>query len=82
ILAYNEVVRALGIEGDNYLSAREALAEVMIHVQGSTSFRQLRKFFGLFPGRRGVNKFYNTSARMALARLTSAVHCPEHRARD
>jgi len=82
IPAYNEVVRALGIEGENHLSAREALADVMLHMQRSTSYRQFRKFLGLFPGRRGVNKFYNTSARMALARLTSAVHCPEHRARD
>ncbi|MEM2582350.1 MAG: hypothetical protein QXD09_06065 [Candidatus Caldarchaeum sp.] len=82
IPAYNEVVRALGIEGDNHLSAREALAEVMLHMQRSTSFRLLRKFFGLFPGRRGVNKFYNTSARMALVRLTSSFHSIIHRAKD
>ncbi|MEM2973499.1 MAG: hypothetical protein QXS50_05045 [Candidatus Caldarchaeum sp.] len=82
IPAYNEVAMVLGIEGENHLSVREALAEVMLHMQRSTSFRQLRKFFGLFPGRKGVNKFYNTSARMALARLTSAVHSPKHRAKD
>ncbi|MEM2747398.1 MAG: hypothetical protein QXK69_12915, partial [Candidatus Caldarchaeum sp.] len=57
-------------------------AEVMLHMQRSTSFRLLRKFFGLFPGRRGVNKFYNTSARMALVRLTSSFHSIIHRAKD
>jgi len=77
------VAEELGITGDNHLFAREALAEIISYVERSTSYRRLREFFGLFKGRKGVNKFYSKTARVALVRLTSAtLHNTIHRARD
>ncbi|MEM1953402.1 MAG: hypothetical protein QW299_08765, partial [Candidatus Caldarchaeum sp.] len=80
---FNKVAEELGITGDNHLFAREALAEIISYVERSTSYRRLREFFGLFQGRKGVNKFYSKTARVALVRLTSAtLHNTIHRAGD
>ncbi|MEM4306652.1 MAG: hypothetical protein QXD61_11865 [Candidatus Caldarchaeum sp.] len=80
---FNKVVEELGITGDNHLFAREALAEVMMYVNMSRGYRRLTKFFGLFKGRKGINKFYSIPARAALARLTTGVlGKPHHRAED
>jgi hypothetical protein len=81
--AYNKVVEFLGISGDNHLFAKEALVEVLLYVNRSKSYKQLRKFFGLFPGRKGFDKFYNKLARSALSRLTAAaLKNTYHRAKD
>ncbi|MEM2238436.1 MAG: hypothetical protein QW351_08745, partial [Candidatus Caldarchaeum sp.] len=79
---FNKVVEELGITGDNHLFAREALAEIMPYVVRTKSFKRRKKFFGLFEGRKGVNKFYSKTARFALTRLTTAVNSPAHKARD
>ncbi|MEM0482769.1 MAG: hypothetical protein QXM16_07800 [Nitrososphaerota archaeon] len=81
--AYRKVVEDLRISGDNHLLTREALVEVLLYVNRSISYKQLRKFIGLFPGRKGVDKFYNKPARSALSRLTAAVlNNAHHRAKD
>ncbi|MEM2238386.1 MAG: hypothetical protein QXR26_09125, partial [Candidatus Caldarchaeum sp.] len=80
---FNKVVEELGITGENHLLSRESLAEIIPYVERSRSYRRLKKFFGLFKGRKGVNKIYSKTARCALSRLTTAVlknTC--HRARD
>ena len=65
------------------MMGRESLAELMIHLSRSTSYHGLRRFLGLFNGRRGKEKFYNKTARTALVRLTSAIlGKTKHKARD
>jgi hypothetical protein len=81
--AYRKVVEALGISGDNYLFAKEALAEIMPYIDRSTSCRRIMKLLGLYRGHRGVDKFYNKPARSALSRLTAALlNNTYHRAKD
>ncbi|MEM0482845.1 MAG: hypothetical protein QXM16_08205 [Nitrososphaerota archaeon] len=79
IPAYDAVVRALGIEGENHLYSREALAEIMVYVERTTSFKHLKKFFGIYKG----SKYHHRAARAALSRLTAAIiKNTHHRARD
>jgi len=83
IPAYNKVVEVLEINGDSYVRARAALAELMQYAIRSTSYHRLRRFCGLFKGRKGRDKFYSKTARSALSRLTSAIlNNPKHRAAD
>ncbi|MEM1978953.1 MAG: hypothetical protein QXL72_08625, partial [Candidatus Caldarchaeum sp.] len=83
IPGFDKAVANLGITGENHLFSREALAEVLLPFAGSRSFRRLRKFFGLFPAKRGVNKFYSKDSRHALSRLATAVLAnTRHSAKD
>lgn len=66
---YNKVVESLGISGDNFLSAREALAELMIYVNFTKGLCRVKNYCGLFGGK---NKRCSESARIALERLTLA----------
>ncbi|MEM1947527.1 MAG: hypothetical protein QW240_02150 [Candidatus Caldarchaeum sp.] len=70
ILEYKKVVETLGIDGDNYLSVREALAEVMTCIDPRRNFRKTANFFGLF---RGNPERYNARARQALQRLSMSL---------
>ncbi|MEM1965661.1 MAG: hypothetical protein QXH12_06060 [Candidatus Caldarchaeum sp.] len=80
---FNKVVEELGITGENHLIAREALAEITPYIERTKSFKRLKKFFGLFEAKKGVNKIYSKPARHALSRLTAAVlKNTYHRARD
>ncbi|MEM4411118.1 MAG: hypothetical protein QXT61_05380 [Candidatus Caldarchaeum sp.] len=80
---FKKVVDELGITGENHLLAREALAEIMAYVVRTKSFKRLKKFFGLFEGRKGVNKIYSKPTRHALVRLTTAVlKNTHHKAKD
>ncbi|MEM1988172.1 MAG: hypothetical protein QW362_07260 [Candidatus Caldarchaeum sp.] len=74
IPAYNGLVRALDIDGDTHLMAREALAEVMLHIDPHKNFIKTANFFGLF---RGKPKRYNARARQALQRLSMALGNPK-----
>ncbi|MEM0482119.1 MAG: hypothetical protein QXM16_04425 [Nitrososphaerota archaeon] len=67
---FNKVVEDLGITS---LLSKESLAEIIPYVERTRSFSRLKNFFGLFKGRKGVNKFYSKTARYALSRLTAAV---------
>ncbi|MEM0481760.1 MAG: hypothetical protein QXM16_02590 [Nitrososphaerota archaeon] len=63
--------------------AREALAEIMPYIERTRSFSRLKNFFGLFKARKGVNKIYSKTARVAIMRLTSAaLKNTRHKARD
>ncbi|MEM2652178.1 MAG: hypothetical protein QXU87_08900, partial [Candidatus Caldarchaeum sp.] len=80
---FNKVVEELGITGEKHLIAKEALAEIIPYVERTKSFKRLKKFFGLYEGKKGVNKIYSKPARHALVRLTAAVlKNAYHRARD
>ncbi|MEM3095893.1 MAG: hypothetical protein QXV62_02690 [Nitrososphaerota archaeon] len=79
---FNKVVEELGITGENHLLSKESLAEIMPYIERTGSYRHLKEFFGLFKGRKGVNKFYSKTARYALSRLTTAVLKNTRRARD
>ncbi|MEM4373921.1 MAG: hypothetical protein QXI97_02865, partial [Nitrososphaerota archaeon] len=80
---FKRVVEELGITGDNHIPPQEALAEAIMHVSRIRSWREARNFFGLFKGRRGINKFYSKTVRQALSRLTTAVLTnTDHRAED
>ncbi|MEM2237768.1 MAG: hypothetical protein QXR26_03150 [Candidatus Caldarchaeum sp.] len=51
---FKKVVEELGITGDNYLIARQALAEIMPYIERTRFYRCLRKFFGLFKVRESI----------------------------
>jgi hypothetical protein len=82
IPVYNKVVEVMEINGDSYVRARAALAELIPYVIRSTSYHSLRRFCGLFKGRKGRDKFYSKTSRAALSRLTSAILNNKHRAAD
>jgi len=83
ILVFDEVVEALGISGDNYVRARAALAELMPHIIHFKSYHRLRRYLGLFDGKKWKDKFYNKNIRWALSRLTSAtLNNTHHTAKD
>ncbi|MEM4417065.1 MAG: hypothetical protein QXD32_03305 [Nitrososphaerota archaeon] len=73
IPVYNEAVKALGIDGDNYLTTRGALAEVMTYINPSKNFIKTANYFGLFKGKL---KRYNPRARQALQRLSMVLGNP------
>jgi len=80
---FKKVVEELGITGENHLLAREALAEIMAYVIRTKSFKRLKKFFGLYEGKKGTVKNYSKPARHALSRLTTTVlKNTHHKARD
>ena len=80
---FKKVVEELGITGENHLIAKEALAEIIPYVERTKSFKRLKKFFGLFEAKKGVDKIYSKPARHALVRLTAAVlKNTHHKARD
>ncbi|MEM0482161.1 MAG: hypothetical protein QXM16_04650 [Nitrososphaerota archaeon] len=71
IPAYNKVIEMLEIGEDNHLPAREALAELMTHIDPRINFVKTANYFGLFKGR---PRIFNGKARKALERLTMAVN--------
>ncbi|MEM1946055.1 MAG: hypothetical protein QXF95_03455 [Candidatus Caldarchaeum sp.] len=80
---FKNVVEELGITGDNYLLAKEALAEIMPYIERTRSYGRLKAFFGLYKGSKGTVKIYSKPARHALARLTTAIlHNAYHKAKD
>ncbi|MEM4316422.1 MAG: hypothetical protein QXT66_08780 [Nitrososphaerota archaeon] len=74
IPAYNDVVKALGIEGDGYLLAREALAELMTYIDFSKGVRKVKDYLGLYKMDRKSRKpkRFSGELRKALQRLTIA----------
>lgn len=75
IPAYNKVVEALEIDGDNHLLAREALAELMTYVDFGRGVKKVKDYVGLFKvsGEKKKPKFFSGRLRSALQRLTMAL---------
>lgn len=75
IPAYTKAVEALAITGDNYLLAREALAELMTYVDFSKGIRKNLDYLGLYKtdGNKDKPKRYSGALLNALQRLTMAL---------
>ncbi len=69
---YNRLVEELGLSGDNHLTSREALAELLTFIDFSKSFTKVRNYLKLHGNRR--EKRYNHGVRQALTRLTMVLH--------
>ncbi|MEM2652222.1 MAG: hypothetical protein QXU87_09130 [Candidatus Caldarchaeum sp.] len=69
---YNRLVEELGLSGDNHLTTREALAELLTFIDFSKSFTKVRNYLKLHGNRR--EKRYNHGVRQALTRLTMVLH--------
>ncbi|MEM4375070.1 MAG: hypothetical protein QXI97_08790 [Nitrososphaerota archaeon] len=75
IPAYNKVVEALEIDGENHLAAREALAELMTYVDFTKGVRKVKDFVGLYKVDKKSKKpkRFGGHLRTALQRLTMAL---------
>ncbi|MEM2238089.1 MAG: hypothetical protein QXR26_05775 [Candidatus Caldarchaeum sp.] len=73
IPSYSRVVGALGIEGDNHLPARDALAELMTYMDFSHEIRKIKDYVGLFKVSNGKRKIFSGGPRKALEMLTMAL---------
>jgi len=70
--AYSKLVNELGIDGN--LSAMEALAEIIVFIDGDKGFRKTANLFGLFKPIYGRRKIYDGRLRQALQRLTAPLN--------
>ena len=70
--AYDKLVGELGIGGKP--PAMEALAEIVVYVDGNKGFVKTANYFGLFKAVRGRKKIYDGRLRQALQRLTASVN--------
>ncbi|MEM0349802.1 MAG: hypothetical protein QXD24_06460 [Candidatus Caldarchaeum sp.] len=77
---YKTIADILGITGDNYVMAREALAELLTYVDFSRGFMKLKRYLRLFDNKR--YKQYNHETRQALTRLAIAIHGVEQRGKQ